>query len=272
MTLKTVSFQNDYCFHPSPTALQNIPEEYQAGLQDGSLKLVLRRCCTPHLWCIVEALESPNVHDRWPASSIVHRFGLMGDSEPDMSSFVVQAKSEAIVDYGPHMARYIAMTQSPAFADQGLPLWTLYQFDEVRYQKLLKRRQHAEQAASWFNKQRNNAPCAVEALSDEALAVLTLPTTPGAPIWMYRSLADAVLQLVRAGFATVDPEGHATMSTDVVEAARQELNRRGLAVKFTNPEYIQRALDRYNRHPRRGTTAFEAKRKPPELKYALYPY
>lgn len=253
-----ITFETDYAFRPTPAGFDGIPEEYHAGIQDGSLQLVLRRCVTPNRWCLVKAVAAPDVDAAWPVDTIEHRF----DEAPDLTLFTERDWSRAAVDYGPHMTAYIPMASTNAFADAGKPLWARYQVDPVKQAKHKKRREKAVECAASFNAHAGKAPRPVEALSDEALAVLRLQHGyhgEKMPVWMHRSLADAVLQAVRAGHALVTADGTVESNEDAVKLSREEWSRRGITLTWEDPEHIRKRIEALNAHPQRQFSSFKGK-------------
>jgi hypothetical protein len=261
-----LKFETDYAFRPTPAGFLGIPPEYHEGLRDGSLELVLRRCVTPNRWCIVQAAATPDRTAPWDFNGVVHRL----DEQPDLMLFTEHDWSSAAVDYGGHFDAYIRMSGTKTFADQGKPLWTRYRVDPKKRDALQKRREKAVKCAASFNAHAGLAPCAVEELSNDALAVLCLqrnrhgnPTT----VWMHRSLANAVLQAVRAGHAVVTADGSVESNDNAVTAAKQEWTRRGLYLTWEEPAHILKRIEALRSHPRYHLSSFKGKH--PETEYSM---
>lgn len=261
-----LTFETDYAFRPTPAGFAGIPEQYHEGLLNGSLQLVLRRCVTPNRWSIVNSVDTPDVNAPWPVSTVEHRL----DETPDLMLFTERDWSTACVDYGPHLTAYIPMATTNTFHDAGKPLWTRYQVDPVKRAKHLKRHEKAVLCAASFNAHAGKAPCAVEALSDEALAVLRLQhgyRGESMPVWMHRSLADAVLQAVRAGLARVTADGSVESDEQAVELAKEEWSRRSLILTWEDPEHIRKRIEALEAHPQRRFSSFKGKY--PETSYSM---
>jgi NADH:ubiquinone oxidoreductase subunit len=261
-----IKFETDYAFQPTPAGFAGIPEEYHAGIQDGSLHLVLRRCVTPNRWCIVTAVDAPDVNAAWPSHTVEHRL----DEMPDLMLFSERDWSRECVDYGPHMASYIPMASTNAFSDAGKPLWTRYQVDPTKQAKHKKRREKAVLCAASFNAHAGKAPCAVEDLSSDALAMLRLQhgyNGEKMPVWMHRSLADAVLQAVRAGHAQVTADGTVESNEEAVALSKEEWSRRGITLTWDDPEHIRKRIEALESNPRRRFSNFKGKY--PETPYSM---
>lgn len=267
-----LTFETDYAFRPTPAGFLGIPEEYHAGLFEGSLQLVLRRCVTPNRWCIVEAQENPDVDGSWSAAGVVFRL----DEQPDLVLFKEQDWSRARVDYGPAMRAYIPMASTNAFSDSGKPLWTRYAVIPEKVERLRKRREKAIKCADSFNAQFGTAPAALSELSNEALAVLCLqrcwvrefPHKEERTVWMHRSLADAVSQAVRAGYATVTADGSVISKDEDVDQALVVWAKRDLSLDWEEPEHIARRIEALRSHPRYGYSSFKGKY--PDTEYGMH--
>lgn len=261
-----LKFETDYAFRPTPAGFLGIPAEYHNGLLDGSLQLVLRRCVTPNRWCIVQAVTTPDRTAPWEFTGIMCRL----DQQPDLMLFTEHDWSSATVDYGGHFDKYIGMSGTKTFADQGKPLWTRYRVDAKKLDALRKRREKAVKCAASFNAHAGKVPCTVAELSNEALAVLCLQQDRHgnpAPAWMHRSLADAVLQAVRAGHATVTADGSVESSQDAIKQATEERARRQVSVTWTDPEHILKRIEALQSHPRYGLSSFKGKH--PDTEYGM---
>lgn len=256
--MQQLTFELDYAFRPTPDGFLAIPEEFHAGLLNGSLELVLRRCVTPNRWTIVQAVVEPSLDAAWPLDSILERL----DESPDLALFVERDCSRARVDYGPHMAAYIPMASTNAFSDAGKPLWTRYAVNAKKVEKLKKRRAKAVQCAATFNAHAGKAACAVEALSNEALAVLCLQHDRHGDrdtVWMHRALANPVLEAVKAGHAVVTADGAVESPDEAVANAKAEWKKRELSLTWEDPEHIRKRIEALRSHPRAIFSSFKGK-------------
>jgi hypothetical protein len=263
MATRTITLQHDYGFRPTLPLLHDIPDEFRDGVENGAMQLVMRRSITPNAWYIVPADFQPDPDKEWPVSQTLCKL----DEAPGLALFTLQDESRRLVDYGPHMQRYIAtMAQTSSFDDQGRPEWSRYALNVDAMCKQAKRLARAETAAGSFNLHAGRERRVVSALTDDEVLVLALGKDNTA-IWMYRSLAGIVLQLVRAGHGTVLAEGRFLPNESSATIASQVKARRDIKLCWTNPEAVEKRIAAYYRNPKHRYTNFKGKL--PELAYPI---
>ena len=261
-----LTFELDYAFRPTPDGFLNIPKIFHEGLLDGSLELVLRRCVTPNRWTIVQAVVDPSPEAAWTSDSIFDSL----KEEPDLALFSERDGARARVAYGPEITAYIPMASTNAFSDSGKPLWTRYTVNAKKVDKLRKRREKAVQCALTFNSQADQYDYAVEALSNEALAVLCLQHDRHgnrATVWMHRTLTKYVLEAVKAGHAIVTADGSVESPVESVVKAKIEWKIRGLSLTWKDPEHIRKRIEALRSHPRYRLSSFKGKY--PDTEYSM---
>lgn len=262
MAIRTIKIQQDYGFRPTLPLLHDIPEEFRNAIVGGELQLVLRRSVTPNAWYVVPTDFQPNPDAAWPSGQTLCKL----DAAPDLVLFTLQDESRSLVDYGPHMQRYIPMAQTSSFDDQGMPEWSRYSLNPDAVRKQGNRLAKAARAAQSFNRHFAVERRVVSALDDTEVLVLALGKANIA-IWMYRSLASIVLHLVRAGHGTVLSDGRFLPNESSAAVAAQVKARRDIQLAWTNPDSVEKRLAAYYRNPKRRYTNFKGK--PPELAYPI---
>ena len=263
---RIVALPADWGFKPSYAmpSLDDVPKEYRQGLEDGSLAMLHRRSTTPNTFCIVPASAAGPENARWELSDTLFKF----EAKPRiMHLFELKDECREIVDYGPSMADYIATYSSPVFADQGKPLWSRFVYEQARASRIRRRREKAEKSAAWFNAQQGRQPKTLQKLSDQALLLLSAPLST--QLYMYRGLAAAMLELVQAGYGTVNANGWLDRvgQEGALAAAVEERIRRRLEWRWEDPEYIQQRL-RSHRGVHWGEYT-SGRRKKPTLPYPI---
>lgn len=224
MSARIIEFTQDYAFRPVLPVFSGIPDQFHAGLLGGTLILV-RRQAPADRWGLVPAECCPHPGGAWPGHAVLQWL----EAVPDTALFVLQ---------------------EPAPRRTGLPDWSRYRLDLVRLARQRKRLVAAERAACWFNCQAGVERHRVDNLSDAAVLVLALAKAPSACIWMYRSLATPVLELVRAGHGAVLPEGRFVPHASAVAVACQVRTRRHICLQWVRPASIDQRLAAWRRKPR----------------------
>lgn len=259
----SVDIELDYYFRPTYEPLHTVHAFTRERLKSGELVLMLRRDTTPNIWGTMPA--GGEVGKGWDAAGFEKLH-----CGPGLELFDLLDECRGVVDYGPELRAYMRVAATTAFADQGKPLWSRWRINEKKLQQAIKRRERAEKAASWFNDQQGADPCAVAKLSPAALLVLANAHTLGArKVWMYRSLARPVLELVRAGYGQVRPEGYFQLANENdALAARAICDDRNLQLVQTKPTHIKVREELYHSNPRRIFSSFKGK--PPKLAYPAF--
>jgi hypothetical protein len=238
---RIVALPSDWGYKPTPALpdFSDIPAEFHEGLKDGTLLLVIRRSKTPNAWCVASADVPLPLDDRWELSDTL---ATLPDRPRALQLFSLKNESLQIVDYGAAMQSYIAMYPSPTFADQGRALWSTYAYDAKKAQERQRRRDKAEKATDWFNAQANTATKTVAELSNEALILLA--ASPYSRLYMYRGLANALLELVQAGYGNVNADGwlERPENLDLQAEAFEEKAARGLEARWQHPPSIEKRL------------------------------
>lgn len=260
-----IELESDYHFKPTNIPFSRLTSEEKllspklvAGLQSGWYGLVLRRNLTPNRWFVTKAIHlTPS--DIWPLAeteSVLDYFS-------ERSLMMEESWSGSRVEYGPEIMAYARTSGSTTFNDQGLPLWSLFVADVSLVQKQILRCNKAAQSVAWFERQFNTSPVEISQLPDAALLLLArIELTT----WMYRSVAQPILDLVRAGFGRVTLEGKFVCPDEQVSAeASQVAHARGLELQWTNPSYIETRITQYYNNPRNRYTTFKGKL--PQLMY-----
>lgn len=76
---------------------------------------------------------------------------------------------------------------------------------------------------------------------------------------MHRSLADAVLQAVRAGHAWVVADGSVKSNLQSIEQAIAERVRRQLYLSWDDPAHVQKRIEALRAHRNYGFASFKGK-------------
>lgn len=223
-TSQMVTFETDYEFRPSPAGLPGIPLEQLPALLAGDLHLVLRRGVGQGRWCLVPSKAKPARNGAWPPAQVVSQLA----EAPDLDYFAVRDEAAAVID---------CRNAAGAWEDVDLPFWTRYSVRAEAVEKHFRRRLEAEVAAASFNAHFGKARCRLKDLPNEALALICMQRNRlgEQTVWMHRSIHEAALHLVRAGFATVSPDGCLKMKDRDVEPALEEWSRRCVAARWTDP-------------------------------------
>jgi hypothetical protein len=211
MPARPIDFLPDYGFRPVPPLFAAIPEVYHPGLESGILLLRRGGAAAP------AGAVAPGEWQVVSGQAVLCRL----DAAPDLTPFIPLGPAR-----GAPAGKYLQY----------------YRVDAARLARHRRRLVQAERAANWFNRQAGAERHRVENLSDAAVVVLALAHDPAACLWMYRSLAEPVRELVRAGHGAVLPEGRFIPNCSAVPVACRVQKRRHICLRWLHPDAAPRPL------------------------------
>lgn len=197
-----VSFETDEAFTPAIDVAAKFRIPALRAFFEGSAIIRCWRGSTPNAWFLADRSENVLETNKAVRDILKLAAETLGHA---------CAESSDKVTYPASVRAYAARLEG-ACADEGKPIWTNYQFCPVREQQMLYRWEKAQYCAETFNSQFGKAANDDVSLSPRARALLSLGKDSedfpdDTQLWLFRSTAAPIFELVRAGMGTVRPEG-----------------------------------------------------------------
>jgi hypothetical protein len=203
-----VSFETDEAFTPAIDASAKFRIPALREFFNGTAIIRCWRGSTPNAWFLTDLSEHILETNKAVRDILKQAAETIGE---------VFAESTNKVEY-PASVKAYASRLPGACEDEGKPVWTNYRFSAIKEEQVHHRWEAAQYCAESFNSHFGKASNDERPLSDRARAVLALGRdstdfTGVSQLWLFRSTAAPIFELVKAGMGTVRPEGYFEMNS-----------------------------------------------------------